>query len=125
MDWHSEQRQNDLIAAPGSPINHINADKFEARLMASVGEASAKGLRLIIDFRSVAYMSSVGLRVLMRVLNEARKSSVEMLIANLGDTMREITVNLGTAVDTKRTAAWDRTNCWSGFGAPAAHCPRG
>ena len=90
MDWHSEQRQNDLIAAPGSPINHINADKFEARLMASVGEASAKGLRLIIDFRSVAYMSSVGLRVLMRVLNEARKSSVEMLIANLGDTMREI-----------------------------------
>jgi anti-anti-sigma factor len=74
MDWHSEQRQNDLIAAPGSPINHINADKFEARLMASVGEASAKGLRLIIDFRSVAYMSSVGLRVLMRVLNEARKS---------------------------------------------------
>jgi anti-sigma B factor antagonist len=90
MDWHSEPRGNDLIVVPGNPINHINADNFEARLLSSVAEASADGLRLIIDFRSVAYMSSVGLRVLMRALNEARKNSVEMLIANLGDTMREI-----------------------------------
>jgi anti-anti-sigma factor len=90
MDWHSERRQNDLIVVPGSPINHINADKFEARLLSSVAEAAADGLRLIIDFRSVPYMSSVGLRVLMRAVNEARNRSVAMLIANLGDTMREI-----------------------------------
>ena len=46
--------------------------------------------RLVIDFKNVDYMSSLGLRALTRAVKEAQKSSVKIVVANLNETMREI-----------------------------------
>ena len=59
-------------------------------MMSVVQTAASLGARLVLDFRDVDYMSSVGLRVLLRVANEARARSVEFSVADLNETMREI-----------------------------------
>ena len=90
MDWHSERRGSSIVVVPTGPIDHETADDFQSRLIPSVAEAADAGGRLIIDFKAVDYMSSVGLRVLMRSANQARDTSVVIVIANLNEAMREI-----------------------------------
>lgn len=90
MDWRSEKRDGVLIVAFGGPINHENADELQKRLIPAVEAAGNAGKRLVIDFQDVEYMSSLGLRALTRAIRVAHKTSVEIVVANLNDTMCEI-----------------------------------
>ena len=64
--------------------------RFEARLIPSVEEASRSGGSLIIDFRGVDYMTSVGLRALVVAVKEAEPAAVKILVTGLNETMQEI-----------------------------------
>jgi len=75
--------------APRGPITYQDANDFEANLIPSVAEAADAGGRLIIDFQDVDYMTSVGLRIVMLAVREARDVSVEIVIANLNEKMQE------------------------------------
>ena len=71
MNWTKELRQGNIIVSPGAPVDHENAEDFESRLIPMVGEASRSSGNLIIDFRKVDYMTSVGLRALMMAAKES------------------------------------------------------
>jgi len=90
MNWTREIRQGNVIVSPGEPVDHENVDDFESRLIPSVEEASRSGGNLIIDFRNVDYMTSVGLRVLMMAAKEAESIAVKVLVTGMNKTMREI-----------------------------------
>lgn len=90
MNWTSKLRQGNVIVSPGEPVDHENVDDFESRLIPSVEEASRSGGNLIIDFRNVDYMTSVGLRVLMMAAKEAESIAVKVLVTGMNKTMREI-----------------------------------
>ncbi|MEM7221851.1 MAG: STAS domain-containing protein [Pseudomonadota bacterium] len=90
MNLTCQERDGALVASVSGPIDHENADAFQASLLPAVGQAAAAEARLILDLHDVDYMSSVGLRVLMRALNEARAKSVGLVVADLNGTMREI-----------------------------------
>ena len=90
MNWSKEIRQGNVIVFPGEPVDHENAEDFESRLIPSVEEASRFGGSLIIDFRNVDYMTSVGLRALMMATKEAEATSVKILVTGMNETMREI-----------------------------------
>ncbi len=90
MEVVCDKRDGTLIAAIGGPVDHESADDFEAKMTPVVHRAASLGARLVLDFRDLDYMSSVGLRVLLRVANEARARSVDFSVADLNDTMREI-----------------------------------
>lgn len=90
MEWASQDHGTAMVVTPGAGINHDNADDFDALLMPAVIAAGVAGKALVVDLAKVDYMSSVGLRVLMRAAKEARGASVTVSIANLNDTMREI-----------------------------------
>jgi anti-anti-sigma factor len=90
MNWQSAKREDALLVAAAGPINHTNADEFQARLLPAVEEAAAARLQLILNLEAIEYMSSVGLRVLMRAAGEARNASVEFALAGPNETMREI-----------------------------------
>ena len=90
MNWSKEIRQGNVIVFPGEPVDHENAEDFESRLIPSVEEASRSGGSLIIDFRNVDYMTSVGLRALMMATKEAEATSVKILVTGMNETMREI-----------------------------------
>jgi len=90
MNWTKDIRQGNVIVFPGGPVNHENAEDFESRIIPSVEEASRSGGSLIIDFRHVDYMTSVGLRALMMAVNKADATAVKILVTGMNDTMREI-----------------------------------
>ncbi len=90
MEWQSEVRDGSMIVGPRGPIDHQNADRFEAKLIPAVTEAAAVGVQLIIDLERVNYMSSVGLRVVVRADKAAKREGVSLAVANLNQTMREI-----------------------------------
>jgi len=90
MELVCETRDGALIAAVRGPVDHENADDFQESVLSVVREAASLGSRLILNFHDVDYMSSVGLRVLLRVAHEARDNSVDFLVADLNVAMREI-----------------------------------
>ena len=90
MDWTKDLRQGNVIVFPDGPVDHENAEDFESHLIPSVEEASRSGGNLIIDFRNVGYMTSVGLRVLMMAVKVAEPASVKILVTGMNETMREI-----------------------------------
>ena len=90
MNWSKELRQGNVIVSPGGPVDQENAEDCESRLISSVEEASSSGGSLIIDFRDVDYMSSVGLRALMMAVKEAEQASVKILVTGMNETMQEI-----------------------------------
>ena len=90
MNWTRELRQGNVIVSPGEPVDHENVEDFESRLIPSVEEASRSGGNLIIDFRNVDYMTSVGLRVLVMAAKEAESTAVKVLVTGMNKTMREI-----------------------------------
>jgi len=90
MNWTRELRQGNVIVSPGEPVDHENVEDFESRLIPSVEEASRSGGNLIIDFRNVDYMTSVGLRVLIVAAKEAESIAVKILLTGMNKTMQEI-----------------------------------
>lgn len=90
MEWRSEVRGGAVIVGPKGSIDHQNADGFEARLLAEVEGAVARGKRLIIDLEEVEYMSSLGLRILVRADRAAKAGSLTLSVANLSQMMGEI-----------------------------------
>ena len=90
MNWTKDVRQGNVIVSPGEPVDHENVGDFESLLIPSVEEASRTGGNLIIDFRNVEYMTSVGLRALMMAMKEAESTAVKILVAEMNETMREI-----------------------------------
>ena len=90
MNWTKDLRQGNVIVFPGEPVDHENAEDFESRLISSVEEASRSGGSLIIDFRGVDYMTSIGLRALMMAVKEAEPVSVKILVTGMNETMQEI-----------------------------------
>lgn len=77
-----------LVVAPREGrIDLENADGFTAELLAALPKASKA---LIVDFSSVEYISSAGLRSLMIALKAAKSQDAALAVAALKPLTREI-----------------------------------
>ena len=90
MEMKQESREGSLVVMPIGVIDHDSAPAFEEKLHAALKSASGGGLSLVIDMKDVEYMSTVGLRVLMRASKLARDVSLDIKVANLNACMLEI-----------------------------------
>ena len=78
------------VAAPVGRIDHAAAGPLEQTL-APLWNASADPLAgVVIDFRDVEYISSVGLRVLMIAAKEMRARHTRIAVSALQPTVAEI-----------------------------------
>ena len=78
------------VAAPGERIDHRSAAALEAALLPLVSQAIAAKGALVLDFSAVAYISSVGLRVLMIAAQQMRQAQAPLLVAGLQSVVAEI-----------------------------------
>lgn len=90
MELKQETREQSLIVAPTGVIDHETATAFEEQLHDVLKTAGDGGFSLIIDMKNLEYMSTVGLRVLMRVSKRAREASIDVKVAGMNTCMREI-----------------------------------
>jgi anti-anti-sigma factor len=79
-----------VVVAPAGQIDHPNAQRLE-RALAPVVAPDAAGLRaLVLDFRNVGYVSSMGLRVLMVAAKALRARNSRIAVAGLQPVVAEI-----------------------------------
>lgn len=90
MEWRTEARGAALVVGPSGAIDHDSAEAFQTNLTAALHQSAETGGPLVVDFGDVEYMSSVGLRALMRVSKAAKAKSVTLAVANMNETMLEI-----------------------------------
>ena len=90
MKFTSRKLADVVVAAPAGDIDHPNAMKLQEALTPFADGASNGRAPLVLDFSGVAYISSMGLRVLMMASRAMRARDAAMAIAGLQPAVAEI-----------------------------------
>lgn len=89
MDIAERRIADVVVVAPAGSIDHVNAQHLERALMPLVGpDATAQAL--VLDFKDVGYVSSMGLRVLMVAAKALRARNARIAVAALQPVVVEI-----------------------------------
>jgi len=82
-----ERRDGDiLILSPAGRIDNDTSQDFQTRLLAALAPAAA----VLVDFSTVEYISSAGLRALMMGSKQAKATNGRLAVAALGPVVKEI-----------------------------------
>lgn len=85
MPIQSEVREQVLIVRPTDSLNKACANEFEEFLQNEMDE----GFRLVVfDFSQLAQVSSDGLLVILKLINELRKIGGEVVVTGLNSKLR-------------------------------------
>ncbi len=90
MEFSSRHFADIVVAAPAGRIDHEAAGPFEQALAPLLDSARADNTGLILDFAHVAYISSVGLRVLMIAAKRMRARGARIAVTALQPIVAEI-----------------------------------
>ena len=71
-------------------IDHAHANAFEVALVPHLAACSVAGTALVLDFSGVAFISSVGLRVLMLAAKQVKAQQGRIAIAALTPVVAEV-----------------------------------
>jgi anti-sigma B factor antagonist len=86
MDISEEQRGGALVIAASGRIDSNTANDLEAVLPARVQDNAAT----VVDLGGVSYVSSAGLRVLLKGAKTARASGHRLVLSGLSPAVREV-----------------------------------
>lgn len=90
MELHSRRAGTAIVISPNGRIDHQHADSFKQALDPYLGECTAGGASLVLDFSAVSYISSVGLRALMLAARQVKAQGGRIAIAALTPIVREV-----------------------------------
>lgn len=79
------QNGDKVVLSPEGLLDTANAPAFEKEMDAAVKETK----KLVVDFAKVEYISSSGLRVLLKA-QKAMNSVGSMTLVNVSDTVKEV-----------------------------------
>lgn len=90
MQLSTTTEKNALLIAPKGRIDHASADAFSTSLAPHLEQCNANSLPLILDFSSVEYISSVGLRVLVLTARQIKAQGGRIAIAALSPMVQDV-----------------------------------
>jgi anti-anti-sigma factor len=90
VEIETRQFADAAVVRPHGRIDHMSAAAFEAVIAPLVAQAAARRGAVVLDFSEVAYISSVGLRVLMVAAKQMREHQALLLIGGLQSLVVEI-----------------------------------
>ena len=90
MDIASRRLADVVVVAPAGPIDHANAQPLELALAPMLAPDATDPRALVLDFGSVGYVSSMGLRVLMVAARALRARGSRIAVAALQPVVAEI-----------------------------------
>ncbi len=82
-----ENRREVTILAPRHRVDTNNAPEVEKIIWENIGDGDGK---MIIDFSQVNYISSAGLRVLLKTAKQMKKGGGKLGLCNLNDQIKEV-----------------------------------
>ena len=104
-------KENALVVVANGRIDSETAPDFDAKLTEAVGETSYV---MVIDLKGVDYMSSAGLRALVKAAQAAQKKGVEFKLAAVPEEIISVMYTVGlnqkissyTSVDEAVASYW-------------------
>ena len=87
IDTQFERKEEILVGTLDGRIDTTNADELQNQLDA---EIAAEDPGLILDFAQVSYISSSGLRVVLRMAKRFNEPGKRFAICSLSGTVREV-----------------------------------
>ena len=82
-----ENRGDVTILAPRHRVDTNTAPEVEKVIWENIGDGDGK---MVIDFSQVDYISSAGLRVLLKTAKQMKKGGGKFGLCNLNDQIREV-----------------------------------
>ena len=87
MAINAEREGGTVIAKADGRIDGSNAGEFQADLQGVIQESDTA---LILDFESVSYISSAGLRVLLMTAKTLEGNGAKLALCSLSEPIREV-----------------------------------
>jgi len=90
MEFSERPAGKAVVLAPAGRIDMSTSDQFRDRVLALLDTCTKAQQAVVLDFSSVDYISSAGLRVLMLAAKQARASGGTVALAALQPVVLEI-----------------------------------
>jgi len=87
MSMLISQQDDVTIAMPGERLDTATAPEAETELTAQV---DAGATRVVVDFSKTAYISSAGLRALLKVAKVLKEKSGKLALCNANEQIHEV-----------------------------------
>jgi anti-anti-sigma factor len=87
LEIREEEIGGVIVVAPSGRIDAVTSNELERRLLAL---AATRELRLVVDMQAVEYVSSAGLRVLLRLARKVKEQSGRVVLCGLGPAVRQV-----------------------------------
>lgn len=87
MEVTETRQEGVLVLRLNGRLDSNTSDGFEKRLLAIVRQGET---RLVLDFQELDYISSAGLRVLLKAAKELKAGDGRLVLCSLKDYIREI-----------------------------------
>jgi anti-sigma B factor antagonist len=82
-----ENRDDIVILAPRHRVDTNTSPEVEKIIFENIGDGDGK---MVIDFSQVDYVSSAGLRVLLKTAKKMKKGGGKLGLCNLNDQIKEV-----------------------------------
>jgi anti-anti-sigma factor len=87
MEIGEERSEGTLVMAPVGRLDSVTSSELEKRLLARI---DAGERRLVLDMGGVEYISSAGLRVLLRAAKRLKDPAAGLVLCGLGPSVRTV-----------------------------------
>lgn len=87
MEVSEKQQDGITILALKGRLDATTSSDFEEKLLSIIQQGST---RLVLDFNGLDYISSAGLRVLLKAVKELKQSSGRLCLCEVKDYVREV-----------------------------------
>ena len=87
MEVTTENENGTLIARAGGRIDGTNAAEFENAMQAAIGGTEGA---VVLDCEELSYISSAGLRAILRIAKDLNRRAVKFVLCSLSDPIREV-----------------------------------
>ncbi len=88
MDIVKKEEQGVVILTPSGRLDSNSAPELEEEI-SSIGSGE-DGLHLLLDFSNVEYISSAGLRVVLKTVKERQAAGRSFAVSSMHDHVREV-----------------------------------
>ncbi|MEE8218665.1 MAG: STAS domain-containing protein [Vicinamibacteria bacterium] len=85
MEIHEEKQDRTTVILPHGRVDSASSAELEASLM---GHFGAGDIRLVVDFASVEYISSAGLRVLLMLVKKLQSTDGRLVLCAMPQSVR-------------------------------------
>ncbi len=87
MEISQEKSGDVVVVAPVGRVDAVTSDELEQTLLDLVAKGEAK---LVLELRAVEYISSAGLRVLLRLARKQKERSGRVVLSSLSPAVRQV-----------------------------------